>query len=692
MEDQNNTNFPLQVKEFLSKQKLPKDEFLQYHQYILLQYVKNMKNMRGILIQWEMGRGKSISAASISHHYRSIDPTRNIFVLMAKGLTDNFKNNIKKYLEKSENMSTEEAEKEIKNKYNFVSLNSSNMFNQLIKDIAKKSSSDFEKQMGTLAEKLQDVNLENIMLIIDEAHHFFNGITNGSENAIKLYDIIMKTKNIKLIFLTGTPMINSPFELVPCFNMLKGMLRRNNTLFPEIEEEFKNYFIDETKVKNKHIFQNRILGYVSYYGSKHMNKQSEFFPEIKDRKIIKIKMSKEQYSKYLRMKNIEAEESRSSKKKSGRFSSKSGIFSSYRIKSRQVCNFYLPDKYDKSSNDKVNKSSIINKMPKDFFEESSLKKYNPKMYEVLMIIKSNKGRSGYVGTDFVGTDITALSIILELQGYKRFIPEKVNSNYEYDVEKQKINKDEKSKGKIYAVITGNIPFKERTEITEIYNSKENIEGDIISVVIVSKAGMTGIELHNSGYVVLLGSLWNMSSIEQLISRGSRYKSHINLPKSKQFIQPYILLSDHMDGASLENKESKTTDVDIYLNAVKGGKMINKFSDILIESSIDCTVHNINNKYKCLLCSPDGKKLYQDEIAKDFRIPNRCKELKKEKIKVKEIYVKELDKKFYYLINNKSPLDVKIYEYDDSLKGYQEMKSDNEYKSYILESIINNLKP
>ena len=55
--------------------------------------------------------------------------------------------------------------------------------------------------------------------------------------------MIMKTKNIKIIFLTGTPIVNSPFEIVPCFNMLMGQIN-GKSFFPEIEEDFNNWFIN----------------------------------------------------------------------------------------------------------------------------------------------------------------------------------------------------------------------------------------------------------------------------------------------------------------------------------------------------------------------------------------------------------------------------------------------------------------
>ena len=145
----------------------------------------------------------------------------------------------------------------------------------------------------------------------------------------------MNTKNIKLIFLTGTPAVNDPFELVSCFNMLKGRLYdrvklvkldkykikpnepkeepehnengndtdsgtdddessnaanidggdsvnisssisggSDYTLLPENREDFENWFVDfETlSIKNQQIFQARLSGLVSYYGPVYFDK------------------------------------------------------------------------------------------------------------------------------------------------------------------------------------------------------------------------------------------------------------------------------------------------------------------------------------------------------------------------------------------------------------------------------------
>jgi len=39
--------------------------------------------------------------------------------------------------------------------------------------------------------------LDDCLLIVDEAHNLFNAITNGSKNAVGLYDLILKAKNLK---------------------------------------------------------------------------------------------------------------------------------------------------------------------------------------------------------------------------------------------------------------------------------------------------------------------------------------------------------------------------------------------------------------------------------------------------------------------------------------------------------------
>jgi hypothetical protein len=70
---------------------------------------------------------------------------------------------------------------------------------------------------------------DNKVVIIDEAHNLVSRISNtGSKRgsiAYRLYHDLMDATNVKIIFLTGTPIINTPREIAILFNMLRGYIK-----------------------------------------------------------------------------------------------------------------------------------------------------------------------------------------------------------------------------------------------------------------------------------------------------------------------------------------------------------------------------------------------------------------------------------------------------------------------------------
>ena len=103
---------------------------------------------------------------------------------------------------------------------------------------------------------------DNKLIIIDEVHNFISRICNGSKNSIILYELIMRSRNCKIVTLSGTPVINSPFELSILFNMLKGYteyfnltLKKNDGSsidVSQIQNYFKsNVFVDLVEMNDK---------------------------------------------------------------------------------------------------------------------------------------------------------------------------------------------------------------------------------------------------------------------------------------------------------------------------------------------------------------------------------------------------------------------------------------------------------
>jgi len=77
----------------------------------------------------------------------------------------------------------------------------------------------------------------NEVLIVDEVHNFVRQVLNDNPNpddppnsissrrASVFYDWIVNSENTKLIFLSGTPVINRPCEIAILYNMLKGLIK-----------------------------------------------------------------------------------------------------------------------------------------------------------------------------------------------------------------------------------------------------------------------------------------------------------------------------------------------------------------------------------------------------------------------------------------------------------------------------------
>jgi len=66
---------------------------------------------------------------------------------------------------------------------------------------------------------------DNKVLVIDEIHNLTASMVGGGFNGPKLYELIMRSKNLKIVLLSGTPVINYAFEIGLMMNMLRGLIR-----------------------------------------------------------------------------------------------------------------------------------------------------------------------------------------------------------------------------------------------------------------------------------------------------------------------------------------------------------------------------------------------------------------------------------------------------------------------------------
>lgn len=610
----NSTNFPSeltdQIKDDFIIVKNKIDRGFLDHQRIIYNYISR-RNVRGMLLYLEMGTGKTIIASSIAEHFRL--KGMDILFLSVKSLQENFVNGIKQYYKhlKHEPLSEEEL-KEVLSNYNFVTMNASNMISKL------NPSEYLDKQL----ENLNEISLDNKLIIVDEAHTLFNSISNGSKNANHFYDLVMKSTKLKIIFLTGTPIVNEPFELAICFNMCRGRIfskvnkNKSFTLFPEMYDNFKKYFVDDktNTIKNKGKFQNRVFGLVSYYGEYYFSKidkiqdelkktiQRKNFPDRNPVDVVKVEMTIPQTVYYISQREKEKLET---KKGGAIFKEKNLVSTSYRIKSRQAGNVFFKENMEFDA---------------------------PKMSKIYSIIKKlHTNQLGVIYSSFLQAGLMPMVNILEKNSYQPY-----TSN--------------DSSSRKYALFTGAVEIDERNKILDIYNSKENSHGELISLLLISSTGTTGINLKRVRHLHMIEPTWSYSTTQQIIGRAVRYNSHADLPEDERNVNIYQYISDYnSDFVKYEEEKNnaqleQTSDMFLLLRSIKNKELNDEFLTTVASAAIECNQFNTNVNFDCFNCVPNDKILYYEDIGLDIS------ELKNNCVKPKTIDVEEImydDKPYYY---------------------------------------------
>jgi SNF2 family DNA or RNA helicase len=452
------------------------------------------------------------------------------------------------------------------------------------------------------AVKSVDVTKKNIY-IFEEVHNFINNVFNNikmkkGRRALTIYDYIIREKkendNTRVILLSGTPIVNDPFELALIFNLLRP------EIFPLDRNEFNEIYITDDNNKmlnpiNKNMFQRRIMGLVSYY----YGSNKDVFAE-KNVFIKKIMMSEYQQEVYDQFELIEA------KLEAKRSANRGGTV--YRSYTRQGSNFIFPvindiikgenrprpSKYKltERDNEKIMEGNIDN-----INKEEDDKDYKERLQQYLDIIKKfTKSVDEY----FLKIKDKDLKNGNTLQDDIKLFKDKYN--YKFSVFwKDHINKSElltimynssckitammfymlRSKGpillysnyvkmeglemiKLYLKYFGftdfantEIPSNDYYRYTEFhgeidrdtrksnlknFNSLTNIFGKDIKVILISPAGSEGISLLNVRQVHVLEPYWNEVRIEQLIGRAIRQCSHKDLPFNERYVDIFRYLA------------------------------------------------------------------------------------------------------------------------------------------------------
>lgn len=75
-----------------------------------------------------------------------------------------------------------------------------------------------------LVSELKKTGFDDSFVIVDEVHNFISRVVNGSKLARGIYNEIMDATNCKMVLLSGTPIINNPYEIASLINLIRGKM------------------------------------------------------------------------------------------------------------------------------------------------------------------------------------------------------------------------------------------------------------------------------------------------------------------------------------------------------------------------------------------------------------------------------------------------------------------------------------
>jgi len=663
-------------------------ELRKYQQFVG-SYLDYRSPYRDVLVYHGLGAGKTAAAVNIYNMLYNYNPSWNVFVLIKASLrNDPWMRDLNEWL------NGKDKEQRMMN-IKFIHYDS------------PKADRDFIE-----AVKSADVQKKNIY-IIEEAHNFiknvYNNITSKTgRRAYTIYDYIQKEKkensNTRVVLLSGTPAVNTPYELALIFNLLRP------GIFPSTETKFNETYIVRTDNKlslnptSKNMFQRRILGLVSYY----IGSDPNLFAS-KEIKIKNIPMDPYQLQVYENFEYIEEQLERArAQKKSG-----ATVYRSY---TRQSSNFVFPvmgGNFSGESRPRPSKFKLTekeaeeiitgrlekitdNSAKKDFDIDAVRKNASMYLQAVDNYIKAFiefldnlvdedkktgntlekdieifKGKYKFKFAEFWNGHQTKSNLLKVLYscsckmtamifymmrskgpilGFSNFVKMEGLEIFKIYLSYFGYSNFSKGGGTDYFRYTefhGEIDRLVRKNNLMAFNSKENIEGKNIRLILISPAGSEGINLRNVRQVHVMEPYWNEVRIQQLIGRALRMCSHGDLPMEERKVDIFRYHAVRPEGAKMSYKES--TDQEIYSLAMRKEILIDSFLQTIREAAIDCELfknHNmINGEYTCFKFNEKSYfdkfagPAYKDDIYYDKKIDNGLNSVNSIKKKIKVFKIK-----------------------------------------------------
>jgi len=597
----------------------------------------------GVLLYHGVGVGKTCTSILISDNFKNYvkKHKKKIIILTKPTVKDGFRNEIFKFnnnnVDKNQFICTSS---EYSNEYEDFIKNNKDLDNKKINEFTSGIINETYEIYGYLEfvnkyehlikndnnefnqDKINEI-FSNCVFIIDEIHNLReenegeesdemikektiakkSAETKKSRNIIE--NIIRNLREpIKLILLSATPMYDKYEEIDFIINLLLLNDKKKTLLDRKTIDSYVNNMDDTSK---QSIIE-KTTGYISYI----KGNDPHIFPlilypennskiiyntpngDINSEKINAILCNMDSFQKQI----YDLGNTHTKRKKYSNV-----VFP----ENKTFTNLFTP--IDKKGNNKYSFNKDTPELCLTFLK--NIQDYSIKIKSLIDNLENSTGKvfiySEYKQGDYGGTYL--LGIILQYYGYIRKTINNKKLNIDPILDNKYSNNSEYTKQpKYYIMVDGSTSEDDFTAYKNIFNSDNNIEGNIIKIIIGTTNMIEGVSLNNVRQIHIMQPWYNISRNDQIVGRGVRQCSHIKLPFNMRNITifNYVAISTDLEQYNNQTyivpyiddkKSSIKQDIDLrrlYLATEKINK-ITLLENLLKSNSVDCLLNkNINN--------------------------------------------------------------------------------------------------